>query len=511
MTAPVCYMVRADRGARLLGLRVVHLHDEATWQAPGEEAPDVAADARAAAEWLAERLSGNGRSISHLVVDPDGGLCSWVSAADTSEPVLRAVIERPFDSEEEAASGRFPELPGETALQPLIERSRGRKGAGDEPGGRVPVLAMPVVPARMLVDELDRMGIKVGAVEALWQACATAWDPSASNLGGSHAERVVAEAVPTAATVLLDPSGRLVWSWSRGGRLIAGGAMRILTERASESAPETIERGHTRLALVRDDDIARLGAEWLAWSLQLGTAPTRILVIGEPSEGGLSSAQIGRALTDRWPQATIDFVREQDPIGTTLGRLAGRDVTDPVGIAELTNRPGRAHRAMYRWAAVALLCAAGVLGALAFHILESGGEMKAAATSVTNAYVELAGKEKLNPATALLDLQAAIEKASKAAIDPSTIEAPRPVLQELEALSFVLSSDELTLRELTISPLSITLKVEVAQTEQYEALARAIRSVSGSVVEWRDTLNPRGGIVEATFTGSWPRSPGGQN
>lgn len=511
MTAPVCYLVRADRGARLLGLRVVHQHDEATWQSPGEEAPDASADARAAAEWLAERLSGNGRWLSHLIVDPDGGLCSWVSAIDTSEPVLRAVIERPFDAEEEAAGGRFPELPGETALQPLIDRPRARKGAGAEPAGRVPVLSLPVVPARMLVDELDRMGIKVGTVEALWQACATAWDPSGSNLGGSHAERVVAEAVPTAGVVLLDPAGRLVWSWSRGGRLIAGGSMRILTERASESAPEVIERGRTRLTLVRDDDIARLSTEWLAWSLQLGTAPARIVIVGEPSEGGLSSARIGRMLAERWPQATIDFVREQDPIGATLGRLAGHGVAGASGIDELTNRPGRAHRAMYRWAAVALFCAAGVLGALAFHVLESGGTMKDAASSMTRAYVELAGKEGLSPATALLDLQGAIEKASKANIDPTTIEVPRPVLHELEALSFVLSSDELTLRELTISPLSITLKVEVAQTGQYEALAQSMRAVSGSVVEWRDTVNARGGVVEATFTGSWPRSPGGQN
>ncbi|KAA0217246.1 MAG: hypothetical protein DYG94_01590 [Leptolyngbya sp. PLA3] len=504
-------MVRADRGARLLGLRVVHQHDEATWQSPAEETPDVASDARAAAEWLAERLAGNGRSLSHLIIDTDGGLCSWVSAADTSEPVLRAVIERPFDADEEPAGGRFPELPGETALQPLLERPRARKGAASEPVGRMPVLALPVVPARMLVDELDRMGIKVGAVEALWQACAMAWDPSGSSLGGSHAERVVAEAVPTAAVVLLDPAGRLVWSWSRGASLIAGGSMRILTERASESAPETIERGRTRLALIRDDDIARLGAEWLAWSLQLGTAPARIVIVGEPGEGGLTSAQIGSALSQRWPQTTIDFVREQDPIGATLGRLTGRDGASPAGINELTNRPGRAHRAMYRWAAVALCCAAGVLGTLAYHVLESGAKTQAAGTSVTNAYAELAGSEGLNPATALLDLQSAIEKASKAAIDPSTIEAPRPVLQELEAMSFVLSSDELTLRELTISPLSITLKVEVAQTEQYEALAQSIRAVSGSVVEWRNTLNARGGVVEATFTGDWPRNPGGQN
>lgn len=513
MTAPVCYLVRADRGARLLGLRIVRRDDEATWQSAQVEAPDAASDARAAAEWLAERLSQNGRSISRLILDTDGGVCSWVSAADTSEPVLRALIETPFDAEEGAVGSRFPELPGETALQPLVEGpgASSRSGAG-EANSRVPVLAMPVVPARILIDELDRLGIRIGTVEALWQACAAAWDPaSGPSLGGSHAERVVAEASPTLATILLDPAGRIVWSWSRSGSLIAGGSLRILTDRTSETAPELIERGQTRTALVDEDAVARLAAEWLAWSLQLGTVPSRILIVGEPSERALSAAQIGRLLSERWPDATIDFVREQDPVGATLSRLLDRTSPAPTGISELTNRPGRAHRAMYRWGAVALLCGAGVLAALAWRILGSAGAIQDQSARMTRMYAELCSQEGMELPTAMLDLQARIEGEKKSRISASDLPPPLPVLQELEALSFVLSSEHITLRDLTISPLSITLKVEVAQTADYEALAQAIRSVSGSTVEWRETLSPRNNVVEVTFTGSWPRSPGGQS
>lgn len=512
MTAPVCYLVRADRGARLVGLRIVNRDDEATWQSAQVDVPDAASDARAAAEWLAERLSQNGRSISRLILDSDGGLCSWVSAADTSEPVLRALIERPFDAEESVVGSRFPELPGETALQPLIGTPGGSKRTAGEESGRVPVLAMPVVPARMLVDELDRLGIRVGAVEALWQACALAWDPAAAaSLGGSHAERVVADATPTFATILLDPAGRIVWSWSRAGSLVAGGSLRILTDRATDTAPEVIERGRTRLALVGQDDIARLGVEWLAWSLQLGTAPSRVLIVGEPSEGGLSAAQVGSSLTERWPEATVDFVREQDPVGATLTRLVDRDARPHPGIAELTNRPGRAHRAMYRWGAVALLCGAGVLGALSWRILISAGTIRDQSSTITRMYTDLCSEEGLALPTAMLDLDALIETERKSRISAGDLPPPLPVLQELEALSFVISSEQITLRDLTISPLSITLKVEVSQTAEYEALAQAIRSVSGSTVEWRETLNPRNNVVEVTFTGSWPRSPGGQN
>lgn len=371
-------------------------------------------------------------------------------------------------------------------------------------------MAMPVVPARLLIDELDRLGIRVQIIEALWQSAAAAWDPS-SSLGGSNSERVVAESLPTAASILFDPAGRLVWSWSRGGHLLAGGSMRILTERASEAAPDTIERGRTRLALVRGEDIARLGAEWLAWSLQLGVAPSRVVIVGEPSEGGLSAADLGRTISERWHDATIDFVREQDPVGATLARLADREPASQKGISELANRPGRAHKAMYRWTAAALFCGAGVLGVLAWRILASAGTFQDQAGTVSRSYAELCAEEGLALPTAIPDLDILIKQASKPAIDPSKVFPTVPVLQELEALSFVLGNDQLTLRELTINPISLTLKVEVAQTEMYEALSQSIRSVSGSTVEWRDTLNPRQTTVEATFSGSWPRSPGGQN
>lgn len=512
MSAPVCYLVRADRGAQLVGLRVVDRHDEATWHAPMSDSPDLSADARQAAEWLAAKLSSNGRMLSKLVVDSDGGVCSWVSASDTSEPVLRAIIERPFDEEGASSGERFPELPGETALQPLITKPGGKKHRAGE-ADRVPVLALPVVPARSLVDELDRLGVRVGSVEALWQACAEAWDPSArARLGGDRAERVIAEQEPTSAVVLFDPAGRLVWSWSRGGTLIAGGSMRLLTELAGASAPDVIERGQTRRAVVRQDDIARLGSEWLAWSLQLGVAPSRVIIVGEPSESGLSAAEVGQALSSTWPDATIDFIREQDPVGATLSRLADSDGPESEGISELTNRPGRAHRAMYRWSAAALLCGAGVLGAAAWRITRATAELKEERSTISQMYADLCAREELAPPTALLDLDRRLQALKSTQRDISKlIEPPRPILEELEALSFVLSSDDLTLRDLSLTSVSVTLKVDVPQTETYESLRQAINSISGSSIDWRSTPISRNNRIEASFTGTWPSTQGGEN
>jgi hypothetical protein len=512
LSSPVCYLIRSDRGAHMLGLRVVSLDDQATWQSPDAEPDSAPADARAAAEWLAERLSRNGKAISRLIIDTDGGVCSWVSTSDTSPEVVRALVEQPFDQEDAQGSSRFPEMPGETALETLGESVAGKKSDPHSPI-RTAVFAVPVVPARLLLDELDRLGIRVGEVEVLWHAIAQAWDPAArSSLGGSKAERVIAETTPVTGVVVLDPAGRLVWAWSRAGKALAGGTQRLQTLRTVETEPDRLEQGSTRQPIVTEADLARLGTDWLSWSMQLGVTPTRIVVVGQPAEvdGGLDSAGIGRTLGKIRPDAPIDIVPDDDPIGTTLAQLAGRNSCNEAGITELTNRPGRTHRAMYRWSAVALLLAAGAVGVAASRFLNVADEINIQIADLGREYLGIANDNNLNLATASLDLERKIEQLEKEQVDVSSlVDKPRPLLKELEALSFVLASDDLTLREITMSELSITVKVQVDETETYEALSQAISSIAGSVVEWRSTVAPRGqNILECTFTGSWPRREG---
>jgi len=490
----------------------VSLDDEASWQSPNSGPEGAPSDARAAAEWLAERLSGNGRAISRLVVDTDGGVCSWVSATDTSPDVLRALVEQPFDQEDAEGTSRFPELPGETALETLGGAPAARKGSDTGHASRVSVLALPVVPARLLIDELDRLGIRVGEVEALWHAIGAAWDPAArASLGGANAERVISETVPVTGIILLDPAGRLVWTWSRGGEILAGGSQRIQTVRFGESEPDRLERGRTRQPVVAASDVARVASDWFAWSMQLGVTPTRIVVVGDPAEveGGLDASGIGAALGKARPDAPVDIVREEDPVGRTLSFLAGREPPARAGISELTERPGRVHRAMYRWAAVALLVAACAVGAVAWRFLTIAGEVDGQIRQINKDYVDVAGEGGLNIATARLDADRRIAELEGSQPDVASIVGkPNPVLAELEALSFVLASDDMTLQEIVFTDLTVSLKVQVQTTEAFEALNQSIRSISGSVLDWRSTFSPSRDTIICTFTGQWPTSEG---
>jgi len=315
------------------------------------------------------------------------------------------------------------------------------------------------------------------------------------------------------AIVALDPAGRLVWSWSRGGTTLAGGSQRLQTAQTTEAEPDRIERGRTRQPFVVTSDLARLGSDWLSWSVQLGVSPTRVVLVGDPAavDGALDAAAIGRELSRIRPDAPIDMVREEDPIGATLARLAGRDLSNgQTGLSELTERPGRAHRAMYRWGAVALLLAAVAVGTVAWRFLAIGSDVKSQVSDLQSTFVDIATDNGLSVGPgAMMDLQLRIDALKSQQVDLRGIDDPRPVLEELEALSFVLASDDFRLRELTISPLSITLKIEVDETGMYEELNQSIRQIAGSTVEWRSTVAPRGNnALECSFTGTWPTAEG---
>lgn len=527
-------MSRRDRGGRLTALRLVGAHSDDRWTAPSSRDMDARTEARQGAEWAKRQLSesSKSRSISTLCLDVDGGVCSWITAPAPDGELIRATIERSGMSgggdglegvSELGPAGRFPDLAGETAYEPLGEG--GSHGAGlalarPKPGidarRRLAVLAVPDVPARLLLDELDRLGVRVGRVMSLWHAAAQAWDPAGPGSGRSAPGRagVIAEQSPACAVVLLDAAGgRLVWCWSSRGALLAGGSIRLRTVRSGEEA----ERG----AVVCDADLGRLAAEWLSWSVQLGQAPGRIVCVGavdSEADGGLNAGALGSSLSSRWPGATVDLVDEPDAVGLTLRRVvAAEDLGARVApeaapqrssLVGLSRRAGRAHRSMHVWAALALAIAAVGVGSVAWHFWSSARSLRsevAAIKAERRKTFESIDQRLVVSAAPKLELETMVREARSALSTPSGFETPHPVLEELEAITLVIGAREIQLGSIELNNLSVSVSVRVNDVRQVEQIDQGLSAVAGEHVLWRDrrARNQRDGVIEVTYTGRW--------
>jgi hypothetical protein len=341
----------------------------------GVSSNEAVAHTKAAARWVADSLNTLGtKRLAMLCVDPDGAVCTWLSAPSADASVIQATLAQPDTEGDGGTAGGAARLlalgagssagftPGEASVQALatLERPSGGgtamrgRGKASLSGRRerFAVLAVPDAPVRVFLDELDERGIEVDQVISLWHALAMAWDPGRQDVedGGGASDRVVASQSPSAAIVAVDPLGRLVWAWSQSGQLVAGGTMRLRTVAPAarpadvEETPEGADAAGTRrvggtggeapLSIeFTPADTGRLVLDWLSWSAQLGHCPQRVACIGPapvPAGAGAESqpdpALIGQSLGEAWPGATVGVAIHNDPVGATLQRLLTYDI-----------------------------------------------------------------------------------------------------------------------------------------------------------------------------------------
>lgn len=526
MSERICYMSRSDRGGRLVALRLLGPHSDDEWAAPA--AAEAADAALQGAAWVRTILSDSSaqRSISTLCVDTDGGVCSWLTASGPDPALIRATVEGAARGSAEALdeglpdsgpSGRFPDLPGETAFEPLAEPGTAtavssRPARTTAPGRRMAVLAVPDVPARLLLDALDTQGVRVGRVISLWHAAAQAWDPSGPGAVRRYAESVVvADDAPASGVVLFDaPARRLIWTWSSRGALLAGGSLRLRAGKGEHDG-----------ACVCAADLARLATEWLSWSIQLGVAPSRVVCVGSldsSSPDALTPAGVGESLASRWPGATVDLVNEADPVGLTLRRIvAAEDLgrTTPAqaapsrsGLSSLSRRPGRAHRSMHVWAALALVLAAGGVSVAAWQFWSQAAGLRERADAV--AAEQEAALIAVDPSLAVSafpvnELRTRLNRERERLAQPSGFTPPRPMLGQLDTMSYVLGAPGVELVSIDLTSLSVSATVRVADIAMAEDLDRALRAVSDNNVDWL-AFRPgqsRTGRIEVTYSGQW--------
>ncbi len=511
MSERLCYIRRTDRGAALRGLRLLGGHTDDTWDSGSGADPTLVLETISeSAEWIRHRLdASSSRELGALVLDPDGAVCTWVKPEDADPTMLDAAISEgpiehdPDDLEPVVQSGisdRLPRLPRELDFQALSTEQTST-------GARAAIFAIPDVAGLLLMDALDAMGIRPQRFTTIWHALSLAWDPGFAQ--GSSAQRIVSSDSPVAAVIAIDPiDARLIWTWSREGELICAGSMRL----------RRVQHDHEPRAVVRSGDIARLCADWLSWSSQLGLSPSRVVVLGDPAVGEISEdtppheqpldpGQMGSALSQRWPDATIDLMGESDPIGATLRKIAQQERCGALGmLSGLESRPTRAHRSMFRWAGLALTGAALVVLLVGYQMMSRASAVRNETRAIQAQQGEALRSydERLFMSMIpVLDLQAERNQIAGAQ-SPISVVQSKPILRALETVSFVIGAPGIEISKVTINNRTVTLTLEVDNITQAEQINSNLRSIDDRLLRWGSmTPQNRGNKIQVTYLAEW--------
>ncbi len=537
MNRRVCYLSRTDRGARICAARMVGGRVDERWASDGPDngAADPLGEAAAAAAWVGDRLTqgeGDRRRLRFVCLDADGSTCSWLTAPSADPGVVAAAMvqgDQGGDGESHGGgAGAWGDLTtGEATLQALSPpeahaRTRRTAAGVHGTGRRLAAVAVPDVSARLFLDALDDRGVSADAVVSIWHALAAAWDPGGPAAGGAPSgsgngvreDRIVATATPPTAVVIIDPEGRLVWSWSRAGELLAAGTIRLAGR--GGGADDGVG--------VAGADVGRLTADWLAWSAQLGVAPSRIVCVGPEARDGtpaLTPAQLGEALGRASPGATVDLAVHDDPIGATLHRLTELpadtrgDPEDPrSALVPLSHRPARAHRSLLRAAALALLLGAAAATAVAWRAWAAAGEIRgrvalsAEQTRATIAEILPEAARNAFPERVLEDELARLETVRSAGKD---LDEAKPILQELDVISAVLTKD-MKPDMISLHNTQVMVTVTVPSIPVSNELVEAIQSIGGSSCDWKEgDVSPQGDKYKFLLMGAWRKRAGEGN
>lgn len=524
MSGPCVYLDRDASGQQLLGLRIIGAGGaEERYRVP-EEAPGVQG-ITFAAQWLRSRLEAHSDAgIGLLCLDPRGSVCSWLDVPSAEDNLVRAAVRQ----KPAGAWGDWASLPALQAagtvealvptsgssLQPLLAAAPSTGSAlairkQPQPAGRrSAVLGLSDLPVRLLLDELDTMRIGVDRVVTFWQAMALAWDPSAERVESD--DPLVSSARVDTAVVLIEPNGRVQWAWSSAGELLAAGSAML-------------EAG----ALDGDDrarafGAGRLAVDWLAWTAQLGRSPRRVICLIDETHGTPGgAAAFGEAVTGVWPGAAVDLLRVDDPILSTFARLTertpgGKLRRDPAkagSVASLASRPGRTHRAMYRWAALTIALGAVALATLGYKLRASASDASEQADKIrteTNALILSKLGQQADPVYPMLSLQSMLDAERQARASRQQLRDVRPVLQAVDDIAFYVGSMRgVSLSRLVVDQPTLLLELETDTTEQAEVASDTLNKAMQGFVNWDRGSMRQGtaGRTRVAVTGFWADAP----
>jgi hypothetical protein len=547
MSVRVCYVERDERGN---SIRRVRLIGQGTQSALETQAGQARVDPKVAAEWIAKELAGtrDSRAVTMLCLDTDGAVCCWLSSPSTDPAVLNIVARSAgAGGTEEASRGVTPidyYAPGmmEASIEPLgtavarppvqrkrLFKSKQSAATADQPvSSRLAILAMSDVPGRLLVDALDKQSVPVETAASLWHAMAIAWDPAwkAPSVMEAAEDPLAPRTRPlVCATALVDPTGKLLWCWSKAGSLLVAGSMRLravsneqnISDGSGVEGSGDVSRGVGGAVtyVLGEEEVARLTTEWIGWAAQVGCAPQHItLCMCEGTQGDV--AQFGQLLGKALPGTPIDAGFHGDPVGATLERVAQRLEQTPTGqgvsggsaLVGLATRRGRAHRTYYFWTAAAIGGAAAIAAAAGFQFRSMADQARKRAADVAIESGELVAEHfptaSAGPGYSLLQATTEEVRKLRSLAEPAKRELPFPLLEELASVAMIVGSGNYALESIELeSSLNAQSKMTVLATSlaDEEALNEALRSISGlHVVGW----------IPGATSANQPRSPSGQ-
>ncbi len=524
----VCY-IEPD----LSQARVVSDTADETWRAAaepenGDEGSAIAAQrARQriadAAAWVAGQITPSHR-IETVCIGVSRSLCGPLAAPSADEQVVTAAVRmreqdwgqadapgtiqplavRQSKAKQSPWSVRVPRLgrggASSTALAPLAKRMR-----------PVAVLRIQDGAVRMFLDELDRRGVRIGAVLTLWHGAARAWAGGDAAATADNGHPGPGSDLLTA-VAMLEPSGSVIWAWCDGDRLVAAGLAAIPGAGAAPgagpgeqaSAPASAESFSGRLIL-----------DWMTWSAQLGRTPDRIALIGR------RGATLAKRLETAWPAAApVRLIEEGDPIGATMKRLvhSSPDIEEAAedprqSVLDLTTRPGRAHKRLITWSAVAAMLVALGVGVIGIRMLTWAGDVRDLAalkrTELREVVRGVAPGLDTHAAPALALQGELMRLVNEGRSDVRRPPPPDPVLDELMIVAQELAKLENTnaqVQRFQVSREATNISVSLRELGAAEALRNALAQ-SGGKIRWTGRIEGTPPNVMLYLTGEWRLTP----
>jgi hypothetical protein len=273
------------------------------------------------------------------------------------------------------------------------------------------------------------------------------------------------------------------------------------------------------------DEVNRLVAEWLSWSMQTGLSPSHVTCVMTEHDPEMV-AEFGQALGRLWPNTTIDAVMMADPIAATLSRAAERlestpreaaaSLTPRSSLVGLSTRHGRAHRQMYVWGSLAVAGAAVIATSISLRLQNLATQARGEAATVAGESDKLVKEHfpdaRRGPGYSLLQATTdEVLRLRNLAEPPKRAEPPMPLLEELETISMVTGNANYALETIDLeSSSSAILKLGIVANSlsEAEAMTEALNSIAGSgVLRWEEPsqydTNSRPGKFRINYTARW--------